>query len=447
MTVRFQLRRDTQAAWSSTNPILAEGEPGFETDTLKMKIGDGVTAWNSLGYSISTDYNDLQNLPTSLSDFGITSIATAEQGALAETAIQPDDLDDYALKTYVDNAISSLVDTAPGTLDTLNELAAALGDDPNFATTVSTQISAKLDASSYTANDVLTKLKTVDGTGSGLDADLLDGLQAINFATSAQGLLADSSIQPVDIGVTVQAYSAVLDNTTASFTTDDESKLDGIEAGADVTDTDNVTAAGALMDSEITNLEAVKTFDPTDYATSAQGTLADTAVQPGDLSTVATSGSYSDLSNLPSLGTMAAESSSDYLALIGGTLTGNLTVNSELKATSYNETYVSVPRVSSTATINCEAGNVFSHVLSGNVTFVFSNPPSSGTSYGFILEIIQDAAGSGYTVNWPNVKWPKKKAPILTSTANGVDILVLYTRDGGSSWNGFIAGQDQGVVA
>jgi hypothetical protein len=62
----------------------------------------------------------------------------------------------------------------------------------------------------------------------------------------------------------------------------DGTKLDGIEAGADVTDTANVTAAGALMDSEVTNLAAVKAFDPTDYATAAQGTLADSSVQPGD---------------------------------------------------------------------------------------------------------------------------------------------------------------------
>lgn len=54
-----------------------------------------------------------------------------------------------------------------------------------------------------------------------------------------------------------------------------------VEDGADVTDTANVTSAGALMDSEVTNLAAVKAFDPTDYATSAQGALADTASQPG----------------------------------------------------------------------------------------------------------------------------------------------------------------------
>ena len=58
----------------------------------------------------------------------------------------------------------------------------------------------------------------------------------------------------------------------------DGAKLDGIEASADVTDTANVTAAGALMDSEVTNLAQVKAFDSSDYATSTQGTTADNAL-------------------------------------------------------------------------------------------------------------------------------------------------------------------------
>jgi len=69
-----------------------------------------------------------------------------------------------------------------------------------------------------------------------------------------------------------------------------KTKVDGIEAGADVTDAANVTAAGALMDSEVTNLDQVKAFDAADYATAAQGALADSAIQPVDLAAVATSG-------------------------------------------------------------------------------------------------------------------------------------------------------------
>lgn len=49
--VRFRLRRDTAANWTSINPVLALGEPGLETNTRRVKYGDGTTAWNSLAYS------------------------------------------------------------------------------------------------------------------------------------------------------------------------------------------------------------------------------------------------------------------------------------------------------------------------------------------------------------------------------------------------------------
>jgi hypothetical protein len=67
---------------------------------------------------------------------------------------------------------------------------------------------------------------------------------------------------------------------TNAFTDAQFTKLAGIETSADVTDATNVTAAGALMDSEVTNLAQVKAFDTTDYATAAQGALADSANQP-----------------------------------------------------------------------------------------------------------------------------------------------------------------------
>ena len=51
MTTRIKLRRDTAANWTTENPILAEGEPGLETDTGKIKYGDGTTAWVSLDYA------------------------------------------------------------------------------------------------------------------------------------------------------------------------------------------------------------------------------------------------------------------------------------------------------------------------------------------------------------------------------------------------------------
>lgn len=74
------------------------------------------------------------------------------------TAIAIDNyLDSYvtnnsiATESYVSTAISNLVDSAPTTLDTLNELAAALGDDPNFATTVTNSLATKASVDDATA--------------------------------------------------------------------------------------------------------------------------------------------------------------------------------------------------------------------------------------------------------------------------------------------------------
>ena len=50
ITATITFRNDTAANWTSANPVLAAGEPGVEHDTGKMKVGDGSTAWNALGY-------------------------------------------------------------------------------------------------------------------------------------------------------------------------------------------------------------------------------------------------------------------------------------------------------------------------------------------------------------------------------------------------------------
>jgi hypothetical protein len=93
MATRMQQRRGTAAQWTTANPILAAGEIGFETDNNKFKIGDGVNHWADLSY-----FSDAAS-------------------------------------------ISALVDGAPALMDTLNEISAALGDDPDFVNTIGQQIS------------------------------------------------------------------------------------------------------------------------------------------------------------------------------------------------------------------------------------------------------------------------------------------------------------------
>ena len=116
-----------------------------------------------------------------------------------------------ATKEFVTTSITNLIDSAPNTLDTLNELAAALGDDPNFATTISGQIGDKLDKtknpiiSASVSNDTITFTHADATTSSVTTADK------------------DTTYSVGDGGLTTKNFTVALKN-----------KLDGIQAGATV---------------------------------------------------------------------------------------------------------------------------------------------------------------------------------------------------------------------
>ncbi len=85
MTVQIQLRRGTASEWTAVNPTLAAGELVIETDTDKYKIGDGSTAWTSLGYSslpsgsatlASPTFTGVPAAPTASANTSTTQIAT-----------------------------------------------------------------------------------------------------------------------------------------------------------------------------------------------------------------------------------------------------------------------------------------------------------------------------------------------------------------------------------
>lgn len=118
-----------------------------------------------------------------------------------------------------------------------------------------------------------------------LDADDVDDSSTSHKFVTASDITNLSNLSGTNTG-DQDLSSYQLQPSEGAFVDGDKTKLDGIEASADVTDTANVTAAGALMDSEVTNLAQVKAFDSADYATAAQGTLADSALQSvsaGDL--------------------------------------------------------------------------------------------------------------------------------------------------------------------
>lgn len=94
----------------------------------------------------------------------------------------------------------------------------------------------------------------------------------------------------------------------------------------------------------------------------------------------------------------------------------------------------------STAThaFDLDTGTVFQLTLTANCTVSFANVPAGG--FGITIELIQDATGSR-TVTWPAaVTWADGTAPTLSTAANAVDVVALYTPDGGTTWRGFLAG-------
>lgn len=81
---RIQFRRGTAAEWAAENPVLNSGEPGVETDTEQVKVGDGITAWNGLGYMGSpADAMDPEEAEAGVSTTPRTISADVLAGAIA----------------------------------------------------------------------------------------------------------------------------------------------------------------------------------------------------------------------------------------------------------------------------------------------------------------------------------------------------------------------------
>jgi hypothetical protein len=159
MAVNILIRRGTAAEWTASNPILLEAEVGLETDTKKLKVGDGLTVWASLPYinltpaAAASTYAPIAN-PTFT---GVPAAPTATSGT---------NTTQVATTAFVTAAVNSVIDSAPGALNTLDELAAALGDDANFAGSVTNSLALKAPLASPTFTGLVSGVtKSMVGLG------------------------------------------------------------------------------------------------------------------------------------------------------------------------------------------------------------------------------------------------------------------------------------------
>ena len=181
-----------------------------------------------------------------------------------------------AIKTYVDTQIGSSNELsevlANGNTSGGTNIVVSAGDSITTDTIAETTAAAGV-----TIDGVLVKDGQVDGRDVSVDGAKLDGIEAAADVTdtgnvTAAGALMDSeltnlaAVKALDQGVATTdtpTFAGVITagNVDGRDVSVDGAKLDGIEAGADVTDTANVTAAGAVMDSELTNITAVKALN------------------------------------------------------------------------------------------------------------------------------------------------------------------------------------------
>jgi len=215
--------------------------------------------------------------------------------ALAEGAMYYDTGDDII---YVWNGTTwQTITTGSGGLQAANNLsdvASASTSRTNLGLAIGSNVqahSAVLDATtaSYTTAEE-TKLAGIEtaATADQTAAEIKTAYES-NADTNAFTDADHTKLNGIEAGATTDQTAGEIKTAyesnanTNAFTDADHTKLDGIEASADVTDATNVTAAGALMDSEVTNLAQVKAFSSADYATAAQGTLAASALQSSDI--------------------------------------------------------------------------------------------------------------------------------------------------------------------
>jgi len=245
--ITIKLRRGTASQWTSSNPILADGEVGLETDTRKFKVGNGTGQWTSLSYWGSAGggasaFVDLTDVPASYSGQGGKGVRVKADASGLEfysLTIAAGDL-----PTGIDAAKIADGTVSNAEFQYLNGVTSAIQTQLNTKATEGTNVAFTSVNINGTGGAGHIHLKhqsadpTVSASSTGLWAANDGELYAKNDGNPKSKLLTAAQI-----GSDVQAYSSVLANTTASFTTADETKLDGIEALADVTDAGNVGSA------------------------------------------------------------------------------------------------------------------------------------------------------------------------------------------------------------
>jgi hypothetical protein len=217
---------------------------GATLSTAELNLLDGVTA-------TTAELNILDGVTSTGIELNILDGVTA-------TTAELNLLDGITATTIELNYVDGVTSSIQSQIDTKSPIAS-----PTFTGTVTIPTA---DINGGAVDGVVIggttaaagSFTTVSATGNITVDGTVDGRDVATDGTKLDGIEASATADQTDAEIRAAVEAATDSNV---FTDADHSKLDGIEALADVTDTTNVTAAGALMDSELTNLTAVKSLD------------------------------------------------------------------------------------------------------------------------------------------------------------------------------------------
>jgi hypothetical protein len=186
VVTQVQVRRGTASQWTSANPTLASGEQGFETDTLKLKIGNGSTAWNSLGYVATGSVGTVTSVVagTGLSGGTITSTGTI---AIDATVATLTGTQTFTNKTLTDAKINLAFDAETAsytavlannsqivTMDNASANTFSIPTNASVAFPIGTQINVlQIGAGQTTIQAVTSGTTTIQSTGASAAAPKL----------------------------------------------------------------------------------------------------------------------------------------------------------------------------------------------------------------------------------------------------------------------------------